>query len=100
MHRLQRFGHESGQVPVGQLEPEDDDVPDFAANVEKTFSVSFDPHFSQACNRLVFGFSRNGVTCPHLLHWYSNIGIMFLLIRVGTARPQCPQRRASSTIAR
>ncbi|MDY6914137.1 MAG: hypothetical protein SVT52_06765 [Planctomycetota bacterium] len=37
----------SGHVPVGQLELLDEEPPDFAANVEKTFSVFFDPHFSQ-----------------------------------------------------
>jgi len=40
--------HESGHVPVGQLELPDDEPPDFAAKVENIFSVSFEPHFSQA----------------------------------------------------
>jgi len=70
--------HESGHVPVGQLEEEA--FPDLAANVENIFSVSFEPHFSQVCGmRPSVAFSRNDVTCPHLLHWYSKIGIAHLL---------------------
>jgi len=61
----------SGQVPVGQLEATDEEPPDCAANVEKTFSVAFDPHSSHACALRLFSFSRNEVTCPHSLHRYS-----------------------------
>jgi len=39
--------HESGHVPVGQLEAPEEEPPHFAAKVEKIFSVSLEPHFSQ-----------------------------------------------------
>jgi hypothetical protein len=71
-------GH-SGQVPVGQLpELPEDDSPDLAENVEKTFSVSEEPHCSQGCFRRLPDFSRKELTCPHFLHRYSNIGIVTL----------------------
>ena len=54
--------HESGHVPVGQLEPDDDESPDRAANVENIFSVSSEPHFSQRCGALAPAFSRNELT--------------------------------------
>jgi len=38
--------YESGHVPVGQAEPDEDELPDLAANVEKSFWLFCDPHFS------------------------------------------------------
>ena len=38
---------ESGHVPVGQLDLADEELPDFAAKVEKAFSVSLEPTFSR-----------------------------------------------------
>ncbi len=64
---------------MGQLELEDDDVPDLAANVEKTLSVAFELHFSQAWAFRLSGFSRNAVTCSHFLQRYSKIGMASLL---------------------
>ena len=61
------LNYDSGQVPVGQLEP-DEELPDFAAKVEKIFSVSLEPHFSQVWVLLLPAFSRNEVTWPHFLH--------------------------------
>jgi len=56
--------YESGQVPVGQLEApeEDEEVLDRAAKVENIFSVSREPHFSQACAFRLPAFSRKDVT--------------------------------------
>lgn len=64
-------------MPVGQLAPDEPaDPPAFAENVEKTFSVRPEPHFSHACFFLLPAFSRNDVTCPHALHRYSKIGMV------------------------
>lgn len=70
---------ESRHVPVGQLDVLEEELPDFAANVEKTFFVAFEPHFSQAWAFRLSGFSRNAVTCPHFLQRYSKIGMASLL---------------------
>jgi len=70
----------SGHVPVGQEEPPADELPcdALALNVEKTFSRFPPPHCSHACRALLSAFSRNSVTCPHLVHRYSNNGIVVL----------------------
>lgn len=44
------------------------------ANPESSFCISELSHFSQLCLREAPAFSRNLVTCSHLLHLYSNIG--------------------------
>jgi len=54
--------YESGHVPVGQLEFVEEDVPDRAVKVEKSLSVSFDPHSSHGWAPRALGFSRNVVT--------------------------------------
>ena len=63
-----------GHVPVGQ-----ESLPLLlcpTANPENNFCVSVLPHFSQMCLFLPPLFSRNSILCPHLLHLYSNIGIV------------------------
>jgi hypothetical protein len=46
------------------------------ANPENNFCVFILPHFSQTCLFLPPLFSKNSILWPHLLHWYSNIGIV------------------------
>ena len=63
-----------GHVPVGQ-----ESLPLLlcpTANPENNFRVSVLPHFSQICLFLPPLFSRNSILCSHLLHLYSNIGIV------------------------
>jgi len=52
----------SEQVPVGQLEFPDEDVPTCAAKVESVFVVFADPHFSHAWRFFAPAASRNAVT--------------------------------------
>jgi hypothetical protein len=52
----------SEQVPVGQLDASDEDVPACAAKVENAFRVFADPHFSHACRFFAPGPSKNAVT--------------------------------------
>jgi len=62
-----------------------------AEKVEKSFCISELPHFSQMCLFLLLLFSRNSVLLPHLLHLYSNIGIVvspFKLLK--TLQPKAP----------
>lgn len=56
--------HYSGseQVPVGQLESADEEVPVCAAKVENRFAVLGEPHFSHACRFFAPEVSRNAIT--------------------------------------
>lgn len=61
--------HESGHVPVGQLEAADEEESFMLTpKVEKIFSVFLEWHFSHARGFRVPGFSKNAVTWPHFLH--------------------------------
>ena len=53
---------------MGQLELPDEEPFDRAAKVEKIFSVSREPHFSQVCAFRLSAFSRKDVTCSHFRH--------------------------------
>jgi hypothetical protein len=46
------------------------------ANPENNFCTSSLPHFSHTRLFLSPLFSKNSILWPHLLHWYSNIGIV------------------------
>ena len=71
--------HDSGQVPVGQLELPADEFPDRAAKLESIFSVPAEPHSSQRCLRRLPPRSRTAVTWPHFRQRYSKMGTAILL---------------------
>lgn len=62
------LGHVSQVWPVDLLRP--------TAKPESSFCISELLHCSHVCFRGVCVFSRNSIVCPHLLHLYSNIGIL------------------------
>jgi len=65
-----------GHVPVGQESLPPDLELLVAEKVEKSFCNLLLPHFWQLCFLELLALSRNSILCPHLLHLYSNIGIV------------------------
>jgi len=64
---------------VGQESvPCEGDVPCPTEKPESSFCRFELLHCSQICLRGLLLFSRNSVMCPHLLHLYSNIGILYV----------------------
>ena len=62
------LGHVSQDRLVDLLRP--------SAKPESSFCISELMHLSHVCFRGDRVFSRNSIVCPHLLHLYSNIGIL------------------------
>ena len=76
------LGHEPawqislGHGPLGQVsQAEPVDLLRPTAKPESSLFTSELPHCSQVCLRGALVFSRNSITCPHLSHLYSKIGI-------------------------
>ena len=70
---------QSPHVPVGHVPVGKESLPLLlcpTANPENNFCIFGLPHFSQMCLFLPLLFSKNSILCPHLLHLYSNIGII------------------------
>ena len=73
-----RQTYQRPHVPVGHVPVEYESLSWLLCPTEKlenTFCIS-EPHFSQTCLFLVLLLSRNSVLRPHLLHLYSNTGIV------------------------
>ena len=70
-----------GQVPSGQLAHRFDGRALWAAKLESSFSVAPEPHLAHF-GLAAPGLASNSVTCPHLVHRYSKIGINFSVRRL------------------
>lgn len=97
-----------GQGPLGHVsQPGLDALLRPTANPESSFCTSELSHFSQLCLREAPAFSRNLVTCSHLLHLYSNIGTtqspttgQFISTIIGTYSTFCTLYNSSQQFAR